>query len=662
MMRRMVRGAAALAVAVLASTGSVAVAPVPAGADGPGGFAVGGWVPLPLHTTSSLAVEVVDDGAILAVYVAPGPKIEVRRFLADGRLDAAYGTGGVMWFPTTSSALWQPPVITADGAAYVTDTAGDQAQTHRVTPAGALDGSYGTGGVVLGATVAPDGTARRTRVIEGVWRVERFDAHGQPDGAFAGDGTAELAACPLPASGGNAVAFGYPDGTSLAGCFEGVYFSSQTIVRLDPTGTQVGAAGPSSRLPSLSGSYQLDDGTLLSVSNTVDAAMVTRWNTDLTVDTTFGDAGTVWIPGLPRSVAVDGDRIFVTTMPGGPVDGRDTVRVAALDDDGLDAAFGADGVVEVQALWPDPDVVDGASMQVVGDGSGGAVLAATMPSGAAWDARLRQVDATGRIRSEVRVPPTLGPLLFTDDGAVILGSRQPATLGERPNALRRFDLEDLAVAPHASATAFAKRLSLDVRGRAATADEVVVFTTAITGGIPASTLVRRAIAEPAWTSKLEPSVRLYWAYFGRPPDPSGLRYWMGKRASGMTVARMSAVFADSSEFKRTYGSLTSKQFVELVYRNVMGRDGDAGGVAYWTGRLDRRVTSRGQLMATFSESSEHVRRRAAEVAVVSPFVALLGRTPTAAELAAWTGASPRGDTEALVRDLLASAAYGARVS
>ena len=118
------------------------------------------------------------------------------------------------------------------------------------------------------------------------------------------------------------------------------------------------------------------------------------------------------------------------------------------------------------------------------------------------------------------------------------------------------------------------------------------------------------------------------------------------------------MFADSSEFRSTYGSLTNRQFVELVYRNVLDREGDAAGIAFWTGRLDRRVTSRGHLMASFSESSEYQRATGPLVVVVSLFQAMLGRPPVPAEVDAWT---PRDPVE-LAAWLLASDEYAARVN
>ena len=42
-----------------------------------------------------------------------------------------------------------------------------------------------------------------------------------------------------------------------------------------------------------------------------------------------------------------------------------------------------------------------------------------------------------------------------------------------------------------------------------------------------------------------------------------------------------AFFGRSSEFTALYGQTTNEQFVDLVYENVLGREADAEGKAYW---------------------------------------------------------------------------------
>jgi len=70
---------------------------------------------------------------------------------------------------------------------------------------------------------------------------------------------------------------------------------------------------------------------------------------------------------------------------------------------------------------------------------------------------------------------------------------------------------------------------------------------------------------------------------------------------------MSANFIDSAEFKATYGTpqtVNNTAFVNLVYKNVLGRSPDAAGFSFWEGKLAGGY-QREKLMADLSESTEN---------------------------------------------------------
>jgi len=81
---------------------------------------------------------------------------------------------------------------------------------------------------------------------------------------------------------------------------------------------------------------------------------------------------------------------------------------------------------------------------------------------------------------------------------------------------------------------------------------------------------------------------------------------------------VSAQFAASSEFKTKYGNTTNTAFVTLVYQNVLDRNPEPSGLAFWVKKLDGGM-SRGTVMTNFSESSEGKRkfRPVVDTAVVS---------------------------------------------
>lgn len=101
--------------------------------------------------------------------------------------------------------------------------------------------------------------------------------------------------------------------------------------------------------------------------------------------------------------------------------------------------------------------------------------------------------------------------------------------------------------------------------------------------------------------------RLYRAYYLRDADWSGLDYWRNQAASGMTVWEISGHFESAIEFDERYGDLSNREFIDLVYLNVMGRNADSSGERYWVGQMRDGLT-RGELMTYFSDSPEYRNR------------------------------------------------------
>ena len=97
--------------------------------------------------------------------------------------------------------------------------------------------------------------------------------------------------------------------------------------------------------------------------------------------------------------------------------------------------------------------------------------------------------------------------------------------------------------------------------------------------------------------------RLYHTCLDREADAGGLNYWCGLIRSGKTKGiRLAADFVFSKEFKEK--NYCNKHFVEQIYPALMGREPDAGGLAYWTGVLDKGTT-REALLNSFASSAEY---------------------------------------------------------
>ncbi|MFT5660463.1 MAG: hypothetical protein ACI9TV_001104 [Sulfurimonas sp.] len=105
-------------------------------------------------------------------------------------------------------------------------------------------------------------------------------------------------------------------------------------------------------------------------------------------------------------------------------------------------------------------------------------------------------------------------------------------------------------------------------------------------------------------------ISLYVSFFNRAADEEGLSYWNGL---GNTAAQrgentldvlkqLSAGFATHPTFTSTYDSMGNEAFVQAIYQNSLGQEGDAVGVAYWRDLLDN-AKSRSDMVAEFMELS-----------------------------------------------------------
>jgi hypothetical protein len=196
-----------------------------------------------------------------------------------------------------------------------------------------------------------------------------------------------------------------------------------------------------------------------------------------------------------------------------------------------------------------------------------------------------------------------------------------------------------AMAPFASRYALVAQMYRDFYGRSATTSEQYVW--AGSGKTQAQILSSFVDGDAA---KRGPLVRLYKAFYKRWPDAGGYDYWIRKMKNGTTLTAVANTFAAANEFKTKYGSLSNTAFVKLVYQNVLERQPDSGGLAYWIGKLDTKKISRGGLMLQFSESSEYQRNFGPACDLVGVSLRLLRRAPTTTttttELSDWSTKTP----------------------
>lgn len=113
--------------------------------------------------------------------------------------------------------------------------------------------------------------------------------------------------------------------------------------------------------------------------------------------------------------------------------------------------------------------------------------------------------------------------------------------------------------------------------------------------------------------------RLYQAGLGRAPEQGGFEFWLDAYTSGQwTFVRMAQFFVSSDEFQTSYGQLDDHNFVSQLYRNVLGREGDAGGIEFWTTQMDAGM-SRSTVLLRFAESPENITKTGTTPPSFGPF-------------------------------------------
>ena len=119
----------------------------------------------------------------------------------------------------------------------------------------------------------------------------------------------------------------------------------------------------------------------------------------------------------------------------------------------------------------------------------------------------------------------------------------------------------------------------------------------------------KALAASMNTATVQRVMELYVAFFNRTPDADGLTYWLGQSKVGTSTTQIAESFygvgIQYTSLTGFSSTMTTTDFINVVYRNVLGRaDGaDAGGLQYWTDKLTSGKETRGSLVSTILDAA-----------------------------------------------------------
>lgn len=137
----------------------------------------------------------------------------------------------------------------------------------------------------------------------------------------------------------------------------------------------------------------------------------------------------------------------------------------------------------------------------------------------------------------------------------------------------------------------------------------------------------------------------YKDVLGRTPAASELNYWIGRMASGMSRVDMANAFNNSDEYRSIK--------IREAYNRALRRDPEAAGAAYWLGALQRGQLSPENVYSTFLATDEmyNVQGGGTNVGyVTSMYQDLLVRQPDAGGLTYWTARLDKGEARRAISD------------
>ena len=193
----------------------------------------------------------------------------------------------------------------------------------------------------------------------------------------------------------------------------------------------------------------------------------------------------------------------------------------------------------------------------------------------------------------------------------------------------------------------------NILGRDADPAGLAYWDAQLKAGESAAQVAGQFFQSPEYTTDVVESY--YKTYLGRDGDPAGVAFWVAKLQAGASEEEVAAGFLSSPEYSAKH--VTDGDFVQSLYENILGREGDPAGINFWT-QLLGAGTSRGAVAASFIGSPESSQKaidgdynaflaRVGETSGVNFWVAQVQNgSMTLAEVAALFAGSPEYATRA----------------
>jgi uncharacterized delta-60 repeat protein len=301
------------------------------------------------------ALAVQSDGKLVAAGMSASSDFALARYNPDGSLDLSFGSGGKVI--TDMGGFLEQAVavgILPDGRIVVVGgriMSLEQFAMACYKPDGSLDTSFGDGGKVNNRSLLPDEMAVQSDgriVVAGLQKLVRYNPDGTPDLSFGSGGEVNIqfsgAAMTLQSDGCILLAGGLSGDFALARLFSDgsldPSFGNGGVVRTDLLRDEAArcvAVAPDGRI--VAAGYSRE-----TTNKQPDQIVLVRYNSDGSLDTSFGDGGKVTTMQEAR-LSLTG---LVLQPDGGIVvskESEDFELIRYNRDGSLDYSFGSNGLV-----------------------------------------------------------------------------------------------------------------------------------------------------------------------------------------------------------------------------------------------------------------------------------------------------------------------------
>ncbi|HEV3342745.1 MAG TPA: DUF4214 domain-containing protein [Pirellulales bacterium] len=160
-------------------------------------------------------------------------------------------------------------------------------------------------------------------------------------------------------------------------------------------------------------------------------------------------------------------------------------------------------------------------------------------------------------------------------------------------AVATFSLTNQAAGQHAAHQVYVIAVYHDVLGRAPDPGGLAYWTQQLDSGAPISSIAESVgkSAEYYANFVIKPD---YLTLLGRAADAAGVQFWTQRMQAGLTDQQLEGQFAASDEFFNTAGgNVNQVNWIDAVYKLLLGRAADPAGEKYWNGQLTSLLATEG---------------------------------------------------------------------